>query len=373
MGNAETTAFHIGIMSGTSLDGVDAVVLESGQATTRIRESCSIPIPDQIRTEALDLVHSDRDSLNRACRLASRMTGLYATAVRHLLDSFSGGTIGGIGCHGQTLRHFPQDPETPFTIQAVNGAMLAELSGLPCVTDFRSADLALGGQGAPLAPAFHAHCFRSDTVDRVILNLGGVANITMLPANTSHPVTGFDTGPANALMDLWAQRHIGKPFDEDGLFASSGRAIAELTEEMLADDYFRRPPPKSTGREYFGWEWIQQCLKSRANPRPGDVQATLLEVTASSVVTAIREQQPTTREVYVCGGGHRNAHLMSRIRALLGDIRLSTTEDLGIAPNLVEASAFAWLASRRIQGLPGNLPSVTGASRPAVLGALYIP
>lgn len=367
------TAHYIGIMSGTSVDAVDGVIVEINENDVAVKACHSAAVPPEIRDEAIDLIQSDRDSLNRAFRLGNRLSGLYAEVINQLRLQHSNLDIRASGCHGQTLRHYPDDPHTPFTIQVVNGAMVAIRSSVTCVTDFRNADIALGGQGAPLAPAFHAGCFRKAGVDRVVLNLGGIANVTFLPGNLALPVTGFDTGPANTLMDLWVRHATGNRFDDGGKFAESGQSIPKLHSAMLADPYFRRPPPKSTGREYFGWTWLEGYLAAHTLARPEDIQATLLEVSADSITEAIVRHFPSADELFVCGGGYRNLRLMARLGERLPQAELFTTAALGIEPEWVEAAAFAWLAHRRLHDLPGNLPTVTGATRPAVLGAVYHP
>lgn len=363
---------YIGIMSGTSLDGVDAVLAEFDGDAVRLLDTASSRIPRPLRDEAESLVHDDRDSLNRAFRLGNHLTAIYADLARGLAAR-SDRAIAAIGCHGQTLRHFPADPDTPFTIQVVNGAMLAVATGIAAVTDFRRADMALGGQGAPLAPAFHARCLASRDENRVILNLGGIANLTWLPAETHCAVTGFDTGPANGLMDHWARAQGQPAFDVDGALAARGTVDQGLLAAMASDPYFRLVPPKSTGREHFGSSWLKRHLAAFPALDPADVQATLLELTATSVVDAVRQYCPAVEAVYACGGGCRNPVLMARLAALLAPVRVSDTGGLGLDPQWVEATAFAWLAYRRLDALPGNLPAVTGASRPAVLGGLYLP
>ncbi|MCZ7597591.1 MAG: anhydro-N-acetylmuramic acid kinase [Gammaproteobacteria bacterium] len=363
---------YIGIMSGTSLDGVDAVLVEFDGDALHLLDTATLGIPRPLRDEAEALVRDDRDGLNRAFRLGNHLTEIYAEIARQLAAR-SDSAVAAIGCHGQTLRHFPADPDTPFTIRVVNGAMLAVATGIATVTDFRRADMALGGQGAPLAPAFHAHCPASRHENRVILNLGGIANLTWLPAGTNAAVTGFDTGPANGLMDQWARAHGQPAFDVGGALAASGTVDRTLLAAMASDPYFRLVPPKSTGREHFGAEWLKRHLAAFPALDPADIQATLLELTAISVADALRQYCPAAEAVYACGGGCRNPVLMARLAALLEPVRISDTAELGIDPQWVEATAFAWLARRRLNALPGNLPSVTGASRPAVLGALYLP
>jgi anhydro-N-acetylmuramic acid kinase len=273
-----------------------------------------------------------------------------------------------IGCHGQTLRHRPADG---YTLQIGNAALLAELTGITVVADFRSRDIASGGQGAPLVPAFHAEVLGHATIHRVIANLGGIANITDLPPGGA--VRGWDTGPGNMLLDAWIKRHQGTHYDRDGAWAVSGKADPGLLASLLKHDYLGLPPPKSAGREQFNLEWLDAILASHGQKRiaPADVQATLLEFTATSLCEAIRRECPGMQELYVCGGGARNGALMRRIGALLPGARVDTTTALGIDPDWMEALAFAWLARQTLHGVPGNLPAVTGARGPRILGAIH--
>jgi anhydro-N-acetylmuramic acid kinase len=281
------------------------------------------------------------------------------------------GEIRALGSHGQTVRHHPAGAY-PFTSQLGNPAVIAELTRITTVADFRARDVAAGGQGAPLAPGFHAAQFRSPAVDRVILNLGGIANITYLPSAGAQPVIGFDTGPGNTLIDQWTYRHRQQRFDRDGAWAATGRVSGALLERLLADPYFAMAPPKSTGREHFHLDWLQGHLAALGQVLAAqDVQATLLELTARSVARALTGFVPGVRELYVCGGGSHNRALMAALSERLPEMTLHTTEELGIHPDWVEAVAFAWLAHQTLEGLPGNLPSVTGARRPVILGAIY--
>jgi anhydro-N-acetylmuramic acid kinase len=269
-----------------------------------------------------------------------------------------------IGCHGQTVRH---QPAAGFTIQIGNPALLAEITGLRVVADFRSRDVAAGGQGAPLVPAFHAAVFADVAEDRAVLNLGGIANLSFLPR--SGAVTGFDSGPGNCLLDLWASRHLGKPCDEDGAWAAAGKPLAALLQRMLREPYFAATPPKSTGRELFNESWLQGMLAGGEDPRA--VQATLLELTARGAADAVARHCAGARLVIVCGGGAKNGALMRRLAELVAPARLETSDRHGIDAQLVEATAFAWLAKCALEGKPGNLPSVTGARGARVLGAIY--
>ena len=268
-----------------------------------------------------------------------------------------------LGCHGQTIRH---RPEARYTIQLCNGALLAELTQNIVVCDFRSRDIAAGGEGAPLVPAFHQALFAHPSIHRVILNIGGIANITDLGPDA---VQGFDTGPGNMLMDAWIQRHLGKTFDQDGEWAKGGNCIDDLLQDLLVLDYFSRIPPKSTGRELFNLHWLQEQLSGKENPR--DVQATLLALTSVTIARAVKAYCNGAKEIYVCGGGAANPELMSGLAAALPGVTITTTAKLGIDPDWVEACAFAWLARQALLLRPGNLPSVTGAMGPRILGAIY--
>jgi anhydro-N-acetylmuramic acid kinase len=360
-----SSELYIGLMSGTSLDGVDAALVDLGHAPSLIAAEFA-PYPDEMKT-ALLAVHEPReDELHRAAVLGIGLSELYAATVRRLLENsrVSEKAVRAIGCHGQTVRH---QPASGYTLQLGNPAWLAERTGITVVADFRSRDIAAGGQGAPLVPAFHAVWFRDARRHRVIINLGGIANLTDLPPRG--PVTGFDTGPANLLLDAWAREHLGRDFDRDGALAARGRPVETLIEAALADPYFRRSPPKSTGRDHFNLEWLRRLGVERHGVE--DVQASLAELTARSIGDAVAGFCPGAEEAYLCGGGARNPDLVRRLRGALPGVDVASTERLGIHPDWVEAMAFAWLAQRCLKGEPGNLPEVTGAHGPRVLGAIY--
>jgi len=361
----------IGLMSGTSLDGVDGVLAEfdgdAADAPVRTLAFETRPMPESLRAELLALQQSGPDELSRAALATVALTDLYAEVVGALVAR-AGDTdrIMAIGAHGQTVRH---RPELGYTLQLIDGARLAERSGCTTVVDLRSADVAAGGQGAPLVPAFHALAFASADRRRAVVNLGGIANVSLLPAGGG-AVTGFDTGPANLLMDGWYERHHGAAFDPDGAWAASGKVDVVLLERLRADPYFALPSPKSTGRDLFTLGWLDARLGTlRHMPAPVDVQASLAELTASTVADACHAFD--AQEVRVCGGGARNGFLMSRLAALLAPVDVTSTVALGVDPGAVEALAFAWLARERLAGRPGNLPAVTGARGPRVLGAVY--
>jgi len=357
---------YAGVMSGTSLDGVDAVLVDFQSSPWRLIASHSLAYPAEIQAEALALNDRGRNELERAGLLGVALSRLYADATRAMLASAGVDpvVVTAIGCHGQTVRH---RPDRGYTAQVVNGAALAELTGICTVCDFRSRDIAAGGQGAPLVPAFHAARFRSSGVHRVIVNLGGIANLTDLPPNG--PLMGFDIGPGNILLDDWARSHQRAPFDRDGAWAARGVVIEPLLAAFLAEPYFAAPPPKSTGREEFNGEWLARFAPERHDP--ADVQATLSALTAASVASAIERYCASASEILLCGGGAENGDLVRRLSARLPGRRISDTGVLGVPTKLVEAFAFAWLAREALAHRPGNIPEVTGASGPRVLGAIY--
>jgi anhydro-N-acetylmuramic acid kinase len=353
-------------MSGTSLDGVDAVLLDLASARPAPLGHAYRPFSPALRAELLALNADAHGELERAARCANELARDYADAIAELLAgaAVDRRQLQAIGCHGQTVRHRPQDG---YTVQIGNAALLAELTGARVVADFRSRDVAAGGQGAPLAPGFHGVMFAHSAEDRVVLNLGGMANLSWLPARGG--AAGFDTGPGNCLMDLWAQQHLGKPRDDNGAWAAGAHADPVLLGALLAEPYFALPPPKSTGRDLFNAGWLSRELPRKADPRV--VQATLLELTALSVAQAIRSHYQGVRRLIVCGGGVSNGALMARLEQLLTPVPVDSSTQHGIEPTQVEAAAFAWLAQQALQGKPGNLPAVTGARGARVLGAVY--
>ena len=361
---------YVGLMSGTSLDGVDAVIADfsagSRQAAGHLLAANFAAYPVAIRDEALALCVAGHDELDRAARLSNALSHSYAGAVQRILESakIEPSQVVAIGCHGQTVRHHP---DAGYTVQLVNAALLAEITGIQVVSDFRSRDIAAGGQGAPLVPAFHRARFQDANTHRVIVNIGGIANLTDLPSREE--VCGFDTGPGNVLLDLWAQAHLGVARDDGGGFAASGRVDSSVLNAMLRDPYFREKPPKSTGRERFNQDWLDAFSLGRA--KPADIQATLTELTARSIADAIATYCEGVQAVYVCGGGVHNLFLMDRLAVALAPLKVGSTNEIGLDPDWVEALAFAWLARRAIDQQPGNLPAVTGARGLRVLGAIY--
>jgi anhydro-N-acetylmuramic acid kinase len=357
---------YIGLMSGTSLDGIDGIIADFAPGAPRLLAHAHQPFTPTLRTELAALNHSGNHELQRSALAANELSRGYAAVVQALLAqaSVNASAIAAIGCHGQTVRHQPADG---YTLQLVNGSLLAELTSINVVCDFRSRDVAAGGQGAPLVPAFHRAVFAQSKEHRVIVNIGGIANLTDLPA--SGDVTGFDCGPGNLLLDAWTQRHQKQPFDRDGAWADTGKVIPGLLASLEADAYFRRGPPKSTGRETFNLAWLEQRL--RGSEQPADVQATLLALTARSIADAIGGFCANAAAVYLCGGGARNRALVGLLARLLAPRRVDLTDTLGVNAEHVEALAFAWLACQTLNARPGNLPAVTGARGPRVLGALY--
>lgn len=355
---------YIGLMSGTSLDGVDAALVSFAGAQPECLATAYLPYPEDLRQELLALSVAGHDELRRAATVSNRLAHLYANAVSALGVADNPPKIRAIGCHGQTVRHAP---DAGYSIQLNNPALLAELTGIAVVADFRSRDIAAGGQGAPLVPAFHHAAFWVPDVDRLILNLGGIANLTRLGRDGS--VAGFDCGPGNMLLDAWSQRHLGKPFDENGAWAASGSILDTLLSRLLQHGFLAMPPPKSCGREQFGLDWLLEQVRGGENP--ADVQATLVELTAISVTQAIDRWCGRPGELFLCGGGAHNAQLLRSLERQLPGVRIARTDVLGLPADWVEAVAFAWLARQTIQGLPGNLPEVTGARGGRILGSVY--
>lgn len=368
---SEIASLYLGLMSGTSADAIDAALVSFDDGRPRLLAARAQPWSAPLRAEILAVAQGEAAlDLDAFGRLDTRLGEAFADAALALLhDSHTPATaVRAIGSHGQTLRHRPTGPH-PFTLQLGNPAVIAERCGIDVVADFRRADVAAGGQGAPLLPTVHAMLLAYPGHARVVLNLGGIANITVLGADGC--VTGFDTGPANGLLDAWCLRHRGEACDRDGAFAASGRRDDALLDALLADPYFALPPPKSTGREHFHLAWLATQPRVQALA-PADVQATLLELTVRSVAEAIELHAPEAAEVLACGGGVHNGALMRRLRERLAPRTLASTASGGVDPDYLEAIAFAWLARQRLQGLPGNLPAVTGAHGPRVLGAIHL-
>ncbi len=354
-------------MSGTSADAIDAALVDTDGHQCRVLATHSITLPETLRNQVLALCAPGTDELDRAGTVQRRLGSLFAQAVRELLHG-SGHRpeqVVAIGCHGQTVRHRPG--REGFSLQLGSGDVIASETGIPVVTDFRNRDMVLGGQGAPLVPRFHQRLFARAGERRTVLNIGGMANVTLLDGERL--ATGFDTGPGNVLLDEWCHRHTGKHCDDNGDWARSGAPLPALLEQLLAEPYFSRLPPKSTGREHFNSRWLSAYLHGDESAE--DVQATLTELTAMTIARALADFAPD--RLLVCGGGIHNGLLMERLAVHLPDAAILSTAEAGLDPDWVEAAAFAWLAWARMTGVPGNAPEVTGASREAVLGAVYAP
>lgn len=372
------TDLYIGLMSGTSLDGADGVLVDFSGGALRVVAAATEPFSTPFRAELLALNAPTHNELHRAAVAGNQIAAVYAKVVSALLAqaNIQASRIKAIGAHGQTVRHQPQRTSggpagAGYTLQLNNPALLAELTGIDVAADFRSRDVAAGGQGAPLAPAFHLGTFGRSDATVGVLNLGGISNLSVLPQAASSPVLGFDCGPGNALMDAWCEQHTGQPYDGGGAWAASGQLLPALLASLLDEPYFSQPIPKSTGRDLFSLAWLAGKLAPFAAARPEDVQNTLAEFTASACVDSVKRYGKESASLIVCGGGAFNTHLLARLQAGLPQVRVSTSDAHGLPPLQVEAAAFAWLARQVTLRQPGNLPSVTGAGGLRVLGAVY--
>jgi anhydro-N-acetylmuramic acid kinase len=368
------TEYFIGALSGTSIDGIDVAVV-AFEPRPALVASHSMPYPAELRGDLLALCVPGDNEIDRLGRADVQAGRVFAQAVLALLAKagLQPADIRAIGSHGQTIRHRPGG-DAPFTLQIGDPHVIAAATGIPVVADFRRKDLAVGGQGAPLVPAFHEAVFRAPGIDRVVVNIGGIANLTVLPGDAGVPLAGFDTGPGNTLMDAWCRRVLGEPMDRGGALAARGSVLPALLAALLADPYFAKAPPKSTGPEYFSMQWLERLLAAAGPADKADVQATLLALTAQSIADAIGSFPGLARpDVFVCGGGAHNGALMHALQRHLPGCAVDRTDALGVSVDWVEAMAFAWLAYRRLHDLPGNCPRVTGASRPAILGSLILP
>ncbi|MBS0338966.1 MAG: anhydro-N-acetylmuramic acid kinase [Proteobacteria bacterium] len=366
----------VGLMSGTSLDGVDAVLADFSKGAMTVLAHAGAPFPAALRAELLALnTPGGGDELHRAALAANALARIYAQVTTDLLHraSVPAACVTAIGAHGQTVRHRPLEFDgVGYTLQLNNPALLAELTGIDVVADFRTRDLAAGGQGAPLVPAFHRALFSRPDESVAVLNIGGISNLSLLPASnaTTGTVLGFDCGPGNALLDHWCQSHLGQPYDAGGQWAAGGKVLPELLKRLQAEPFFGRQPPKSTGRDLFNPAWLAARLQG-LQADPVDVQATLAELTASACAGDVLRHGQEVRQLVVCGGGALNAHLMARIADHLPGIEVLSSTERGLPAQQVEAAAFAWLAHAAVRRLPGNLSSVTGARGGRVLGAIY--
>ena len=363
--------YYIGLMSGTSADAIDIVVVDFQNNDIQLVGNHSTALTSEARQQIHALSSPGSNEIDRLGQLDRRLGELYAENINQCLIKLqlTSEHITAIGSHGQTIRHRPPGTlSSPFTLQIGDPNIIAERTGITTVADFRRRDMAAGGQGAPLVPAFHNAIFHSTSVDRLVVNIGGMANVTWLPAKGR--VLGFDAGPGNVLMDAWIFEHLGKSYDASGAWAATGLVNADLLESLLIHSFFHQPPPKSTGREEFNLAWLKSALKDRPISSQ-DIQATLLALTAHLISNEIKQLTCDTCEVYVCGGGAYNVKLMEELSRLLPKASVETTEVLGIAPEWIEAMAFAWLARQTMTRQAGNLTAVTGAQREVVLGGVY--
>ncbi len=360
-------AYFIGLMSGTSLDGVDAALVQFDDDTVNCVATCYQPYPADLKQTLLSLHHPQNDELALSLQVANHIAQRYADAIEALLSktNLTAKDITAIGAHGQTIRHVP---EQHYSCQLLNSAQLAEKTKINVISDFRSRDIAAGGQGAPLVPAFHQAMFSHPDENRAVINIGGIANVTYL-AQSGH-VSGFDTGPGNILLDHWTQLKLEQSYDKDGHWARSGTLIQSLLTNLLTEPYLQQPPPKSTGRDLFNDTWLQQHILY-PHCKPEDIANTLVEFSAKTLVDQMNQYFPDINSIYLCGGGTHNAYLVERIQAI-NSVPVYTTDSLGIASDWVEAIAFSWLAKQFVESKPGNIPHVTGAAGPRILGTMSL-
>lgn len=370
-------SLYLGLMSGTSVDGIDCLLARFPEPTKpEVLQTHNHAIPAELREEAHALGQAGDNEINRLGKLDRQLGALFAEAAKTLLNQAGvrADNVTAIGCHGQTIRHAPPSAgnsiDASFTLQIGDPNTIAELTGITTIADFRRRDIAASGEGAPLAPAFHAAVFSRPAENRAIINIGGISNVSLLKGTDLH--AGFDTGPGNTLMDLWTLDRRGQPYDQGGNWAASGTVDCQLLETMLADPYYQLATPKSTGKELFNRHWLERHLANHT-AQDQDVQATLVELTALTIADGIAKTGVAIDSAYVCGGGAHNDYLMRRLQMSLGEITLADTGSLGIDPDWVEAAAFAWLAKRTLDHLPGNCPAVTGARGERILGGIYLP
>jgi anhydro-N-acetylmuramic acid kinase len=356
---------YVGLMSGTSLDGVDAVLVDLSGSAPQLLTTHYRPYGTKLKADLLALHQPAHDELHQAMQLGNKLAREYAAATTALLQtaSVAPSQIRALGCHGQTIRH---RPDAGYTVQLGNAALLAELSGITVISDFRSRDIAASGQGAPLVPAFHGTILRHPAAHRVIVNIGGISNLTDLPPQGT--ITGFDCGPGNVLMDAWIMRHRHESYDKDGAWAASGRIIPQLLQTLLQEPFLHAAPPKSSGRELFNLAWLEKFLAG--GEAPEDVQATLLAFSAQAIANAIRDYCRGAQEIYLCGGGARNRELCRQLAAALPECSVQPTDVLGTEAEWMEAIAFAWLAQQALHGHPLDLSAITGARHPCILGSI---
>jgi anhydro-N-acetylmuramic acid kinase len=366
--------YFIGVMSGTSLDGIDVALTslsESGEF--QLVTAQTFPFSETLYRKLQQLIVNQVSKLQDLGEIDIALGQLIGLSINKLLaaQQLDAKDITAIGSHGQTICHSPVG-EFPFSLQIGDASLIAEITGITTIADFRQRDIAAEGQGAPLVPAFHQSLFSTANEDRVIVNIGGISNITLLPASSDEPIIGFDTGPGNVLLDYWTKLQLNKPYDHSGKWAASGKCNNEILRQLLDEAYFKQAIPKSTGRELFNQQWCETKLAGyKLEIAPADIQATLTELTAQTIANDIITYAKSNSSVFICGGGAHNNHLICRLQALLGDKKVATTSALGLHPDWVEAGAFAWLAYRTINKKTGNLPSVTGAKHAVILGAIY--
>lgn len=361
----------IGLISGTSMDGIDAVLVAFDRSFILI-DQLSQPIPDDLQKRIFQLAHNEQVDLRLLGETDAELGDVFARAADNLLkrNALQAKDIVAIGSHGQTIWHSP-DSRYKFTIQIGNPHRIAHATGITTVADFRNRNMVAGGEGAPFAPAFHRAVFSHPQQNRAVLNLGGIANLTYLPASPEQKCLGFDSGPASVLMDHWMSKHRNQPFDRDGAWAASGQVNAQLLKKLMQDEYLQRQPPKSTGREHYHMLWLQQQLQGFEQLGAEDVQATLSEFTVQSVKQAIEHFMDDIQTLIVCGGGAHNLHLMQSLQRALNPLQVDSSERHGLHPDWVEAVAFAWYARQTLAGTAVDLVDITGASRNVILGAIY--
>ena len=369
---------YIGLMSGTSADSIDAALVDLGSTQPQLLATHTVELTENLKIDIHALASSGNNEIHRMNQLDRALGLLFAQAANELLakQQRNASDIAAIGSHGQTIRHYPptntNHNEHAYSVQVADPNTIAQLTGITTVADFRRRDIILGGQGAPLVPAFHQATFEKNGCPRAIVNIGGVANITLLPGDGStSSLLGYDTGPGNGLMDKWTKIHLHQNYDDGGHWASQGQVVDALLEHLMSTTYLSQPAPKSTGPELFNILWLNDHLNQLPKAEPVDVQATLLEFTAQTITQALMSHSPKPVEVFVCGGGAYNTALIQRMETLLYPSLIASTAQLGIAPEWVEAVAFAWLGKQTLEGKPGNVPAVTGATQASVLGAIY--
>ena len=366
--------YYVGLMSGTSLDAIDAVLIRIGDdGGLEVISMLSTEFPEHIPSQLRNLIRGSTESIHTLCSLDSELGDIYAKVTLDLLSksAYKPHDIKAIGCHGQTIRHQP-DSRHPYSLQIGNPSVIAEKTGITTVADFRARDIAAGGQGAPLVPAFHRAVFSDPEKARIIINIGGISNITLLPhLKSKNTVSGYDTGPGNCLLDAWSLSCRGHSYDEDGKWSASGAVNSKLLDSLLDDSYFSKSSPKTTGTEYFNLDWLETNYPLVTELQAEDVQATLAELTAHTIALHVIREGYDNNQIYLCGGGVHNKDIIERISRHLPKARLFTTENLGLDPDYVEATAFAWLAWCTMEKQSGNLPVVTGARHPVILGGIF--